>query len=383
MKRKLQIIISASAASVLAFTSLAQETTSPKTYEPGSERQSQTQARVDLINDAVKSTDLIGMTVNNYQGEKIGTVEELVVDLRYGRLIQVILSTGSYSGSDGMMTAVSPETLHHDADNKILQLDTNKEKLKMAPTFEPGTWNQGAQSNRVAELYVYYGEHPYFISSRHDRWITNTDGTFTRTSPINEGRNNSAGTAIADGTHQTVQTTDHWTYMGDLQKASSLIGTPVNNLQGENLGNVQNLLVDLRTGRIVAVVISSGGFLGMGDVLSPVPPMALHLSTDQNDVRRDIATPDTTMALQNSGDQNDSGLPNSTAASPNTGTSNRYRAEQRILLLDASKKMLANAPHFKSNEWPDFGQPSYVGGVYRAYNVEPYYNASGLAAPVK
>jgi osmotically-inducible protein OsmY len=39
---------------------------------------------------------------------------------------------------------------------------------------------------------------------------------------------------------------------------------------------------------------------------------------------------------------------------------------------------LSNAPHFKANQWPDFGQPGYVSGVYRAYHVEPYFagNAS-------
>jgi len=385
MKQKFQIIISASAASFLAITALAQETNhAPKTFEPGFVRQSITQARVDRLNDAVKSTDIIGMTVNNYQGEKIGKVEELVVDLEKGRIVQVILSTGAYSGMAGMMTAVGPRTLHHDADNKILQLDASREKLKMAPTFEPETWNEGTQSNRVAELYVYYGDNPYFISSRNNSWVTNKDGTLTRTSSGNEGRNNEAGTASVDAAHKTVQSaTNHWTYMGDVQKASSLVGMPVDNLQAENLGNVENLLVDLPTGRIVAVIISSGGFLGMGDELSPVPPAALRFSTAKDMIRRDIASPDVTMNVQHTTDQNGSALPNSSAASPSAGLSMRYTKDQEILQLDTSKEMLSNAPHFKADQWPDFGQPSYIGGVYRAYKVEPYYNTNGITAPDK
>jgi hyperosmotically inducible periplasmic protein len=35
--------------------------------------------------------------------------------------------------------------------------------------------------------------------------------------------------------------------------------------------------------------------------------------------------------------------------------------------------MLSNAPHFKANQWPDFTQPEYASGVYRAYKVEPYF----------
>jgi osmotically-inducible protein OsmY len=45
--------------------------------------------------------------------------------------------------------------------------------------------------------------------------------------------------------------------------------------------------------------------------------------------------------------------------------------------------MLTSAPHFKSDQWPDFAQPSYADGVYRAYNVEPYFttNTSMSTAP--
>jgi hyperosmotically inducible periplasmic protein len=99
----------------------------------------------------------------------------------------------------------------------------------------------------------------------------------------------------------------------------------VKNLQDEKLGKVENLLVDLTAGRVVAVVVSSGGFLGMGNELSAVPPTAF-----------------------------------------------RFNADRDVLQLDASKDMLSNAPHFKANQWPDF-EPAYVTGVYRAYKVDPYF----------
>jgi osmotically-inducible protein OsmY len=41
--------------------------------------------------------------------------------------------------------------------------------------------------------------------------------------------------------------------------------------------------------------------------------------------------------------------------------------------------MLANSPHFKSNEWPDFNQPGYAGEVYHAYRIEPYFNPDATA----
>src|SRR5476649_2533598 len=72
MKQKFQIIVSASAATFLAFTAAAQQTTTDGS--PARERM--TQARVERMNDAAKVTDIIGMTVKNLQGEKLGTVED-------------------------------------------------------------------------------------------------------------------------------------------------------------------------------------------------------------------------------------------------------------------------------------------------------------------
>jgi hypothetical protein len=117
-------------------------------------------------------------------------------------------------------------------------------------------------------------------------------------------------------------------------KASDLIGMTVKNRQEETLGKVADLAVDVESGRIIAVILSSGGFLGIGDELSAVPPRAL-----------------------------------------------RFNATRDTLQLDASKETLSNAPHFKASQWPDFAQPGYSGGIYRAYQIEPYFatNVTGKA----
>jgi hypothetical protein len=114
--------------------------------------------------------------------------------------------------------------------------------------------------------------------------------------------------------------------LGEIQKASKVIGMSVQNRQETKLGDVNNLMVDLAAGRIVAVIISSGGILGMGDELSAIPPTALSFTPDRD-----------------------------------------------TLQLDATKETLSQAPHFKANQWPDFNQPGYARGVYRAYQVEPYF----------
>ena len=56
-----------------------------------------------------------------------------------------------------------------------------------------------------------------------------------------------------------------------------------------------------------------------------------------------------------------------------------FSTDRTTLRVDTSKEMLSNAPHFKSDQWPDFTQPSYAAGVYHAYKVEPYFTTNETA----
>jgi hyperosmotically inducible protein len=334
MKRKLQIIISTSAASVMALSALGQVAPTPNKDGPdyAGGRMSQTQ-RPDSLNDAAKASDIIGMTVKNYQDQKLGKVEDMAVDVESGRIVQVILSTGGFAGMGDTLTAVPPGAFHRDVTNKVLHLDADKAKLKDAPKFEMSKWANYSDSNHLAQVYSHYGQEPAL-------------GFIQTGETVQEGQNSIAGAPHtvsarnADGRWDTnrVSRNSQWmipaSRLGQVQKASKVMGTAVKNLQDEKLGKVENLLVDLPAGRIVAVVVSSGGFLGMGDELSAVPPTALRFTTDRD-----------------------------------------------TLQLDTSKEMLSSAPHFKANQWPDFAQPSYAGGVYRAYKVEPYFTSNATTEP--
>ncbi len=98
MTSKLQFIISASAALVVSFPTLAEDVSNPNQDGFGHARDRMHLAgRADRLNGAAKASDLIGMKVKNYQDEKLGEVEDLAVDVESGRLVQVILSTGGVS----------------------------------------------------------------------------------------------------------------------------------------------------------------------------------------------------------------------------------------------------------------------------------------------
>lgn len=362
MKRKLQLILSASAGSLLACAALAQYPISPELDQLDYTPDRPVYRPTGQLNGAAKASDLIGMTVKNYQEEKLGKVEDLAVDVESGRIVQVILSTGGFIGIGDTLTAVPPGALRHDVGQKLLHLNADKAKLKDAPKFEAAKWDESNQSNRLHDVYAYYDAEPYFGTVPPERSRTeltsvelqevralprNLDGTINTDSPKTVQSTRNAELARLAGENYTTTAIRNpdgtWSReyysnangpnasghsLGYIQKASQIIGTSVKTRQQEKLGDVNNLLVDLAAGRIVAVIISSGGFLGLGDELSAVPPTAL-----------------------------------------------RYSALQTSLELDTIKEQLSAAPHFQSNQWPDFNQPGYVGGVYRAYNLDPYFTS--------
>lgn len=65
----------------------------------------------------------------------------------------------------------------------------------------------------------------------------------------------------------------------ELMTAATLTGNDVLNLEGDKLGNVHDIMLDVPKGRVAYVVLSRGGVLGMGDKLFAIPWGALTLDT--------------------------------------------------------------------------------------------------------
>jgi sporulation protein YlmC with PRC-barrel domain len=333
MKNDLKIISNISAVTLLALTALGQDSPPLSINEANSVHQNLIQARGESWNGAAKATDVIGLTVKNDQDQKLGKVSDLALDVESGRIVEVIISTGGFLGLGTSLTAVPPGALQRDAAQHDLKLDMSKEKFSAAARFDEMKWDESTQSNRLSETYGYYGQQPYFAWGDYGK--TNADGTFAYSSPRNmDGTINTAGQRPVEAAHTAEAAgnaeVNHYLVssrkLGFIERASKLMGVPVKNLQDENLGKVDNFALDLSAGRIVAVVVASGGFMGIDNELSAVPPTAF-----------------------------------------------RFDAEHDTLEVDASKDNLVSAPHFKGSEWPDLSQPDYFTGVYRAYNVQPYF----------
>ena len=70
--------------------------------------------------------------------------------------------------------------------------------------------------------------------------------------------------------------------------SNTLIGDPVKNPAGEQLGTVKEVMFDLENGRVAYIVMASGGILGMGDSYFAIPWSMLTVDTDDKSVVVDV-----------------------------------------------------------------------------------------------
>src|SRR5829696_5274906 len=77
---------------------------------------------------------LIGREIQTTQGQKVGELKDLVVDLESGRVLYGIISAGGFAGIGDELTAV-PTGAFTSSSVAHLTIDADKEKLKGAPRF--------------------------------------------------------------------------------------------------------------------------------------------------------------------------------------------------------------------------------------------------------
>ena len=111
----------------------------------------------------------------------------------------------------------------------------------------------------------------------------------------------------------------------ELMSAGTLIGDNVYNLKDESLGEIKEIMLDTRSGRVAYAVLSFGGFLGMGDKLFAVPWNALVLDS----------------------------------------------ANKRFT-LNVEKSRLESAPGFNKDQWPNMADQAWANGIHSYYGTKPW-----------
>lgn len=103
---------------------------------------------------------LLGNDVYNRQGEDLGDVKDLMIDMATGRMSYAVLSFGGLLGMGDKLFAVPWSALTLDTENKRFTLDVQKDALESAPGFDKDHWPSMADKTWASSVHTFYGTHP-------------------------------------------------------------------------------------------------------------------------------------------------------------------------------------------------------------------------------
>jgi sporulation protein YlmC with PRC-barrel domain len=115
---------------------------------------------------ALSSSSLTGDSVVNEQGEDLGKIEEIMIDLHSGQVAYCVLSIGGFLGMGDKLFAIPWQAMTVDTDRKVFVLNVDKETLKMAPGFDKNNWPQIDAEDWLLGVYNFYGYEPYWRQKR-------------------------------------------------------------------------------------------------------------------------------------------------------------------------------------------------------------------------
>lgn len=100
---------------------------------------------------------LRGEKVVNSQGETLGEITHIMLDVRAGTIAYAVLAFGGFLGMGDKLFAVPWHALALDVDDKWFVLNVDKERLGKAPGFDKDHWPAMANPEWAAQVEAYYG----------------------------------------------------------------------------------------------------------------------------------------------------------------------------------------------------------------------------------
>jgi sporulation protein YlmC with PRC-barrel domain len=106
----------------------------------------------------------------------------------------------------------------------------------------------------------------------------------------------------------------------------TILGAKVINTAREDLGTIEDIVIDARDSRVAYAILSFGGILGVGDKHFAIPWEALS-----------------------------------------------FDASEKVAVLSIDKDRLSNAPGFNKNDWPDMANQSWGEEIHQHFGYKPYW----------
>jgi sporulation protein YlmC with PRC-barrel domain len=293
-------------ATVTLFTGLAVMAQAPnapdRTQNPGQKDKMAGKEQSSMKLELRRASKIDGLEVQASDNEKVGKINNLAIDLDSGRVIFAVVSSGGVLGVGDKLAAVPFKALHFGDLNNVAKLTVDKATFDSAPKLDKDSWNN--LNDRTWRTTAY----------KHYKLDVNWDAPLdVRTGEM----------TIKTETERPAT---------NIVKSTEAIGMDVHNTQNDNLGDINDLVIDVNRAQVVYTVLGFGGVLGVGEKLFAVPWQSLKLD----------------------------------------------RADKKFV-LNVDKDKLKNAPGFDRDKWPDMTDTNWSQNIYAFYGAQPdwVYGYSG------
>ncbi|CAN5596489.1 hypothetical protein BH10PLA1_BH10PLA1_14680 [soil metagenome] len=273
---------------------------------------SQVQAPQDQKVVTKRVSKLIGQDVYNKDGKEIGEIKDVVFDGNENRISYVVVSYGGIMGLGDKYFALPYGAFEsRSVEPDKLFINISEDTLKNAPGFDKSSWPNMADPAMRAQIDTHYNvDHKSMSDMKHDAHQAMNDMKNDANHAMNGDKNAAAMNA------GPVKKGLPWA-----RRASAVIGADVRSPANENLGDIEDLVINTHTGVVQYAVLSFGGVMGLGDKLFAIPMGSLQTKADDDK-----------------------------------------------FVLDVPKDRLKAAPGFNKDNWPDFADAQFRS------NVDQYYN---------
>lgn len=111
----------------------------------------------------IAATAIIESRIENPQGDDLGEVENLMINLITGEIEYVVVQFGTFLGMGGKLFAIPFTEFRLNPDKKVFTINRDKEFLKQCPGFDKGHWPDTNKHSYFQNVSLYWGSYtaPY------------------------------------------------------------------------------------------------------------------------------------------------------------------------------------------------------------------------------
>jgi sporulation protein YlmC with PRC-barrel domain len=298
-----------------------------------------------------RTSELIGKELKNAQGENLGTIHDIVLTPDFRQVSYVALSSGGVLGMGSKLYAIPWSAIHVAADGTVTA-SLDKQALQQVPMFSSSDWPSQASSEGLSTGMAGRSACGQTSGSSMNQpgssMSGQTSGSSTAGQPAGSTSGSSSSNPSGASTYSQAATPSpsqpgSSAYGQSISapsnaevqncRVSKLTGMAVRNGQGQDIGDIEDFVIDVPDGRVAYTIVSFGGFWGIG--------------------QKDAAVPFGAIDLQ-----------------PSRG----------YALLNADRQTLESVAFDPSN-FPDLSNPQYAQHLHEVFKTEPYGATLGYVSP--